>query len=236
MYFFSRATIFDASSKNDRSMKRTFFYRNGLSLAFFGLAVFSLSGQMVTGLQEHNHFLLEHHRPAISMGAYLHSGHFLQATFENWESEFFQMALFVILTIFLRQEGSSESAPMDEDPKAGECIPHKNSPRALRKGGWYAAFYKHSLSIALILLFLVSFGIHWYGSWKDFNLEQQLNGEPQESFTAFLGNSKFWFESFQNWQSEFLSIFLLVFLSIYLRQKGSPQSKAVNAPHDETGE
>jgi hypothetical protein len=78
--------------------------------------------------------------------------------------------------------------------------------------------------------------IHWYGSWRDYQLEQRLNHEAAEGFWPFIGNAKFWFESFQNWQSEFLSIFVLVVLSIYLRQQGSPQSKKVNAPHEKTGE
>jgi hypothetical protein len=212
-------------------------YRNALSLVFLVLTLFSIAGQAVTGLKEHNDFLSEHHRPLLSFGEYLFSGHFLQATFENWESEFFQMALFVILTIYLHQEGSSESSPMEEgSEKEGETIPKPDSPWALKKGGWIAGFYQYSLSIALIVLFVISFVVHWYGSWKDFNQEQLIKGEPGAAFFAYLGHARFWFESFQNWQSEFLSIFAIVFLSIYLRQKGSPQSKRVNDAHRKTGE
>jgi hypothetical protein len=166
---------------------------------------------------------------------YLCSGHFLQATFENWESEFLQMALFVILTIFLIQQGSSESKKPDELPENDE-IPRSDSPWPVKRGGLALIFYKHSLSIALLMLFVVSFLLHWYGSWLDFNEQQVLQSKPEEKFMDYLANKKFWFESFQNWQSEFLSVFAIIFLSIYLRQTGSPQSKPVNASHDKTGE
>jgi hypothetical protein len=218
-------------------MRHNFFYRNALSIVFLFLTLFSLAGQAITGLKEYNEFLSEHGQQPVAFGQYLSSGHFLQATFENWESEFFQIALFVILTIYLHQEGSSESSPLEEGTeKEGETIPHEDSPWALKKGGWIAGFYNYSLSIALTALFLFSFAVHWYGSWKDYNHEQLIKGGPTEQFLAYLGQARFWFESFQNWQSEFLSIFAIIFLSIFLRQKGSPQSKRVNDSHDKTGE
>lgn len=221
------------------SMKRPgFLKRNALSVTFLFLMVCSLSGQIYTGWHDHNDFLEAYGKPPTSIGIYLTSGHFLQATFENWESEFLQMALFVILTIFMKQEGSSESRPMEDEPKdkEGECKPLKDSPWPVKKGGLVLLFYKHSLSIVLILLFFLSFGLHWYGSFLNFNEQQSLEGLPLTTCIAYLGHSKFWFESFQNWQSEFLSIFAIVFLSIYLRQAGSSQSKKVNAPDVETGE
>lgn len=221
------------------TMKRTHFLkRNALSITFLLLMIISLAGQVYTGWKEHNDFLNTYGKPATSLNYYLVSGHFLQATFENWESEFFQMALFVILTVFMKQEGSSESRPMEDGPgdKEGECKPLKNSPWPVRKGGVILLLYKYSLSIALTLLFFLSFGLHWYGSYLDFNEKQLLEGLPLTTSIAYLGHSKFWFESFQNWQSEFLSIFAIIFLSIYLRQAGSSQSKKVNAPHSETGE
>nr|WP_294860612.1 DUF6766 family protein [uncultured Fluviicola sp.] len=220
-------------------MKRPgFLKRNALSITFLFLMICSLSGQIYTGWNDHNDFLETYGKPATSIGTYLVSGHFLQATFENWESEFLQMALLVVLTIFMKQEGSSESRPMEDEPKDkdGECEPLKNSPWSVKKGGLVLLFYKNSLSIVLVLLFLLSFGLHWYGSFLNFNEQQSLEGLPLTTCFAYLGHSKFWFESFQNWQSEFLSIFAIVFLSIYLRQAGSSQSKKVNAPHSETGE
>lgn len=216
----------------------SFLKRNALSIVFLVLTVISLSGQIYTGWNDHNDFLANYDRPAISMNTYLISGHFLQATFENWESEFLQMALFVILTIFLKQEGSSESRPMEDPPqdKINECKPLKDSPWAVKKGGFALLFYKHSLSITLVLLFIFSFVLHWIGSYIDYNEQQALENQPLTTCFQYLGHSKFWFESFQNWQSEFLSIFAIVFLSIYLRQAGSSQSKKVNASHTETGE
>lgn len=215
-----------------------FLKRNALSITFLVLMVLSLAGQVYTGWNEHNDFLASYGKPPIQMSRYLSSGHFLQATFENWESEFFQMALFVILTIYMKQEGSSESRPMEDPPrdKEGECIPLENSPWPVKRGGFALILYKYSLSIVLFLLFLLSFGLHWYGSFIDYNEQQYLEGLPQTTSIAYLAHSKFWFESFQNWQSEFLSIFAIIFLSIYLRQAGSSQSKKVNAPHEETGE
>lgn len=121
---------------------------------------------------------------------------------------------------------------MDRKPSAKR----KNAPWPVKKGGWILALYKHSLSIVLVLLFLFSFVLHFYGSLKDENEQLLQKGLPEETVTHYLFSSRFWFESFQNWQSEFLSVFALVVLSIFLRQKGSPQSKPVDAPNTETGE
>ncbi|MCE3294393.1 MAG: hypothetical protein K0R65_107 [Crocinitomicaceae bacterium] len=217
--------------------KYSFIYRNGLSLAFLLLMLCSLAGQIYSGWLEHNDFLAEYGKTPQALSEYMYSGHFLQATFENWESEFFQMALFVILTIFLKQEGSSESGKCGEETfDPAELKAKKNSPWSVKKGGFFLGFYKHSLSIVLFLLFILSFVLHWYGSWLDFNEKEFLEGRQGTVFADYLSNKKFWFESFQNWQSEFLSILAIIFLSIYLRQFGSSQSKPVNAPHDHTGE
>jgi hypothetical protein len=198
--------------------------------------ILSLSGQIYTGWQEHKEFLADYGRDE-SLPQYLKSGHFLQATFENWESEFLQMALLVLFTIFLRQQGSSESKKCGEENfDKSELVSKKDSPWPVKRGGFYLAIYKHSLSIALFFLFLVSFFMHWYGSWLDHNERQELKGKATEMFIEYGSNKRLWFESFQNWQSEFLSIFSIIFLSIYLRQYGSSQSKAVNDPHNKTGE
>lgn len=217
--------------------RKSFLYNNSLSSAFLLLFVSSIIAQAFTGLLQYNDFLEEHHQPAVSMLPYITSGHFIEATFENWESEFFQMGLFVWFTVFLRQKGSSESKALagkeevDREPKK-----HPHAPWAVRKGGFILTLYKHSLTFSLGILFIISFVLHWYGSNKDFNQTQILEGKLSESMGEYLSNSRFWFESFQNWQSEFLSVFAIIFLSIYLREKGSPQSKPVDAPHAETGE
>jgi hypothetical protein len=195
----------------------------------------SIIGQALTGWKEHNETIVEQGGAALDLGAYLKSGHFIQATFENWESEFLQMALFVVLSIFLRQKGSSESKPVEGDePVDREPVPSPDAPWPVNKGGIYLRIYKHSLSITLFLLFFISFFMHFYGSWMDFNDEQLLMNKAPVSKMKFMGEPKFWFESFQNYQSEFISVAAIIFLSVYLRQKGSAQSKPVDAPHDET--
>ncbi|MBO9583618.1 MAG: hypothetical protein J7574_05610 [Flavobacterium sp.] len=216
---------------------KTFFKNNGLCFCFLVLFVGSLIGQTILGFQEHNKELIDEGAKAITFAAYLTSGHFFQATFENWESEFLQMALFVVFTIFLKQKGSSESKKIDE-PEEVDREPDptkKDAPWPVKKGGFILKLYKHSLTIALLLLFAISFVIHFYGSLKDENEQLLRKGETLETVSSYLTNSRFWFESFQNWQSEFLSVFAIIMLSIYLRQIGSSQSKPVDAPHMETG-
>ncbi len=229
--------LFTVSIQNIPQMKNI-LRNNGLSIVFFLLFVFSLIGQMVTGLQEHNQEVVEEDGQPIGMGQYLISGHFLQSTFENWESEFLQMALFVILAMFLYQKGSSESKDPEKEKEDVDREPNprrKGAPWAVRQGGLVLQIYKHSLCYALTLLFIVSFWIHLYGSHKDHNEEQLLKNQPTETMIQYLGNNRFWFESFQNWQSEFLSVFAIIVLSIFLREQHSPQSKPVDAPDSETG-
>ena len=189
-------------------------------------------------MKEYNNDLKNDNYPEVSVSQYFKSGHFISSTFENWESEFLQMALFVILTKILRQKGSSESKKPDEEEEVDrEPDPgKKDAPWPVRKGGIILAVYKNSLSIALIILYLISFCLHVYGSLKDYNNEQLRLGKAVENLSQYLTNSRLWFESFQNWQSEFLSIFAIIILSVYLRQHGSPQSKPVDAANMETGE
>jgi hypothetical protein len=216
---------------------KNFLRNNGLSIAFFIMFLVSLAGQVVTGVKQHNEEVVEMGGEPLDVASYLTSGHFLQSTFENWESEFLQMALFLIMSMFLYQKGSSES----KDPDKEEDVDREPNPRKkgapwpVRKGGLALAIYKHSLCYVLTFLFILSFFIHWRGSLKDYNEEQALKEKPTETAIEYLSNSRFWFESFQNWQSEFLSIFAIVILSVFLREQGSPQSKPVDAPHEETG-
>lgn len=217
--------------------KKSFIYNNSLSIAFLLLAFLSLAGQAFTGLNQYNEFLTEHNQQIVPLFHYLKTGHFIQATFENWESEFFQMGLFIWFTVFLKQKGSSESKKIDVKEEVDrEPKNHKNAPWAVKKGGFILSVYKHSLTLSLLLLFLISFVLHWYGSNKDFNQIEMIEGKSTESMLVYLSNSRLWFESFQNWQSEFLSIFAIIFLSIYFREFGSSQSKPVDAPNAETGE
>jgi hypothetical protein len=218
-------------------MKR-FLRNNGLSITFLLLFLFAMVGQIFNGMNEHNEEMREEGGQPVHLAQYLTTGHFLQATFENWESEFLQMGLFVVLTISFYQKGSSQSKDPDgkEDVDKEPNAKKKNVPWPVRQGGFFLHVYKHSLSIALFLLFVLSFVAHWLGSLKDFNQIQTLKQLHTETPLQYLSNSRLWFESFQNWQSEFLSVFAIVLLSIHLRQKGSPQSKPVDAPHRQTGD
>jgi len=217
--------------------KSSFFYRNSLSIVVLSLMIIFWAAQFVTGWKDHNETRSEHGEPALTRMEYLSSGHFISSTFENWESEFLQMAVYVVLTIGLRQKGSSESKKLsgkeevDREPKAGI-----NAPWPVKKGGLWLKIYSNSLSLAFALLFLFSFCMHFAGSLKEYNDEQLMKGESEKTAGQYITNNHFWFESFQNWQSEFLAVASIVILSIWLRQKGSPESKPVDAPHDETGE
>ncbi|MHA4894166.1 DUF6766 family protein [Pedobacter sp. PWIIR3] len=216
--------------------KHSFFYRNGLSLVFLALFTVTLAAQALTGWKEHNKELKQDGATEIGLGKYLKSGHFISATFENFESEFLQMSLYVLLTVCLRQVGSAESKKLDEKEEVDrEPKPSPDAPWAVKKGGWILKIYSNSLAIAFGLLFFASWGLHLYGSWQNNNVEQAAKHLPKESVMQYLGEPEFWFETFQNWQSEFLSVLAIVFLTVYLRQKGSPESKPVDAPHLETG-
>jgi uncharacterized protein DUF6766 len=216
---------------------RKFLWNNSLSIVFFSLFIITMAGQFFSGYEEYQKELEKEGLSAGSLLQYSSSGHFIQSTFENWESEFLQMALFVILTVSLRQKGSSESKKCEgkEEVDREPSPMRKGAPWPVRKGGVILTLYKYSLSIALSLLFILSFMLHLYGSLKDENLRLAIQGLPPETLGEYITDSRLWFESFQNWQSEFLSVFAIVVLSIYLRQKGSPQSKPVDAPHDEPG-
>ncbi|MBB5234054.1 DUF6766 family protein [Deinococcus budaensis] len=220
---------------------RAFLHRNGLSVVTLTLFVLFWAAQAAVGFEVHNGDLEEHGRQALSLGAYLRSGHFWEATGENWESEFLQMAAFVVLTARLYQRGSAESNPLPEeqDQPGGEQgappTPPEQRPWPVRRGGWVLGLYSHSLSLTLLGLFLLSFVIHLLGGAAEYNTEQALHGGEAVSTLAFLGSPEFWSQSFQNWQSEFLSVAAMVILSIFLRERGSAESKDVEAPHRRTG-
>jgi hypothetical protein len=160
--------------------------------------------------------------------------------FENWESEFLQMSAYVIFTVYLRQKGSPESRPLDKKDTQEDSVSaarrRPNSPWAARQYGWIRTLYEYSLTLALFSLFIFSFLLHAVAGQQVFNEEQTLHGGHAVTLGGYIMVSQFWFESFQNWQSEFLSVGVLIVLSIFLRQKGSPQSKPVSHPHGETGD
>jgi hypothetical protein len=216
-----------------------FLRENGLSITLFGLFLICIAGQAVTGWRAQTEEFRSHGQPLIGFLDYLTSGHFLSATFENWESEFLQMAVYVLLTVFLFQKGSSESKKPDESNPEDEP-PHArrgdgDAPWPVHRGGLILKLYSHSLSIALVSLFFLSFWLHLAGSTRRLNDDALQHGQPMQTMTETLGDAQFWYECFQNWQSEFLSIAVLIVLGIYLRERGSPESKPVAASHAVTG-
>ncbi|MBZ0286973.1 MAG: hypothetical protein K8I30_05120 [Anaerolineae bacterium] len=218
-------------------MKR-FFRNNGLSLAMFGAFFVLLFGHSIAGYFHYNEEQQDHNQPTISYGEYLRTGSFLESVGENWESEFLQMAAYVVLTAFLYQKGSAESNPLpdEETPSEPKDEPKPDSPWPVKKGGLILKLYEHSLAIAFIALFLISFGLHAVGGAAEYCTDQREHGQTAcPSTVQYMGTSQFWFESLQNWQSEFLAVGSIVVLSIYLREKGSPESKPVNAPYNQTG-
>ena len=198
----------------------------------FGLFLVCWAGQLAAGFNVYNDDREQRGEAPVSFSAYATSAHALEATAENWESEFLQMAAFALLTAFLIQRGSAESKDPERD-KAENAQAHlaPDSPWPVRRGGWVLRLYEHSLSICLGTLFIVSFVLHVRGGTALHNEEQMPFGEPPLSCWEFLTTAQFWFESLQNWQSEFLSIGAMVILSIFLREKGSPESKRVESPH-----
>jgi len=218
------------------------FLRNnalGIVLVLVFLAVW-LVGQTIAGLQVYNQQRTDAGLSTIGWTRYFTTSHFGEATFENWESEFLQMAMYVLLTVKLRQLGSAESRPIDgateqdEDPANHRDDP--DAPWPVRRGGLWLAFYRNSLSVALLAAFAASFLLHAATGSRVFNEEQARAGLTDRVTTwTYLFRSQFWFESLQNWQSEFLAVAAIVILTIFLRQYGSPESKPVHAPHAETG-
>jgi hypothetical protein len=210
-----------------------------LTLTLMTMFLLFLAGQLITGFAEFNSEQEQHGHAAVDMDAYLATGHPWEALFENWESEFLQMAVFVLLTTVLIQKGSPESRRpgvkelVDTDPRDFSDDP--NAPWPVRRGGWILRLYAHSLGLAFVVLFLIAWVGHAIGGFAEYAADQTTHRQPQPAFADYLMSARFWFESFQNWQSEFLAIASMVWLAVYLRQRWSPESKPVHAPHAETG-
>jgi hypothetical protein len=218
---------------------RAFWRNNGLSITLFTLFLVFLAGQSFTGWLEEKKELAQHEQATLTFAEYLRSGSFVEVTAENWESEFLQMSVYVLFTIALFQRGSSESKSPDEpedvdrDPRASRN--KQDAPWPVRAGGLWLDVYEHSLSIAFVCLFVMSFALHAVGGAASLTEDNRIHGESAVTTWQYLATSRFWYESFQNWQSEFLAIGSMVVLSIFLRQRGSPESKPVDAPHAQTG-
>ena len=210
---------------------------NGLTIVLVLCLLLFLAGQIAAGMLDYNEDQRTHNQPEVNLTGYLATPHFMEATTENWESEFLQMFAFVLLTAFLFQKGSAESRDPDEgEPPPQESPNKKDAPWPVRKGGIVLKLYANSLSLIFLLLFLVSFTLHAISGAREYNQNQLEHGKAEQvTAIEYLGTSRFWFESFQNWQSEFLAVAAMVVFSIFLRQKGSPESKEVDAPHSQTG-
>lgn len=207
---------------------RRFLRNNGLTIILLLATALSIGGMMLAGWKTENGELARHGEASLTLAAYLQSGTFLSALFENWESEFLQMSAYVMLTAYLFQKGSAESRDPDEAEEPSGPLP---PPRSISQR-W---LYEHSLGLALAILFLLSFVLHLLGSAEADAEEAIRHGETAASLLDHLASAPFWFESFQNWQSEFLSTAVLVVLSIFLRYRGSPESKPVTASDSDTG-
>jgi len=218
---------------------RRFLRDNGLSLTLAALFLLLILGQILVGWQHYNAENAAHSAPAVGLPAYLTTGAFGEAVFENWESEFLQMAAYVILTACFIQRGSAESkdpeAPARDDDLAAQAV-QPGAPGVLRWGPVWRALYARSLGIALGLLFMISFFLHWTQSARVAAQDAIEHGAIPPTTIGYLTDPQLWFESFQNWQSEFLSTAVLVILSIYLQQRESPESKGVAEPHSQTGD
>jgi hypothetical protein len=218
-----------------------FVRHNGLSIFFLAIFLASLAGQAIAGHGSFNHDQLLHHGDPISLGRYLTTSEFAADVAENWQSEYLQFTLYIFGTVWLLQRGSPESKPLDkaglesdEDQKVGEHADAR-SPRWARAGGLRTALYGNSLLIVMTTI--------WLGSWlaqsiagsSGYNANQLDHQAATVSWVHYLGSSDFWDRTLQNWQSEFLAVGSMAILSVYLRQRGSPESKPVGAPHDATG-
>jgi hypothetical protein len=224
-----------------RSGLRRFLFENGLSLAFLGLFLAALTGQAIAGQRVFNEEQMEHGGSPVSFPRYLATSHFAQAVTENWQSEYLQFVLFVLATVWLVQRGSPESKPLDQAGRESDekqrvgAHARPDSPWLARVGGVRTALYSHSLVILMGSLFLASWLAQSVTGWSEFNDQQAEHHEPGVSWLGYLARPDFWEATLQNWQSEFLAVGSMAIFAVYLRERGSPESKPVGASHDATG-
>jgi hypothetical protein len=220
---------------------RRWAFENSLSLFFLGLFLISVVGQSVAGMYEFNDHQMQHGESTVSYGRYVVSSDFGADMLENWQSEWLQFWVFALATVWLIQKGSNESKKpedagleTDEQQRVG---PHagRNAPRWARVKDWRLSLYSNSFFIVMGLVFLATWVAQSFVSWTVFNDQQQAHDDRAISWSSYLGSPDFWERSLQNWQSEFLAVGTMAVFTIYLRQRGSPESKPVGSPHEETG-
>jgi membrane protein implicated in regulation of membrane protease activity len=215
---------------------KRFVKENSLSLFFLTIFLLALVGQAISGHNLYNEEQLAHGESTIGFWRYLSTSNFGQAVMENWQSEYLQFALFALATVWLLQKGSPESKELDKagtesdkDQMVGRHA-REGSPRWARVGGLRTAIYSNSLIIVMALVFFASWFAQSVTGMSNYNQEQHDHGAPGLSWWGYVGSSDFWQATFQNWQSEFLAVGSFVILAVYLRQRGSPESKPVGAP------
>jgi hypothetical protein len=220
---------------------RTALRNHGLSLVFGALLLAALVGQALTGAAGYNEAAADAGLPTLSLAEYVTSSQFAVDVAENWQSEYLQFLLFILLTVWLVQEGSPESKPFgkagresDKDQKVGAHL-EQGSPAWAKAGGWRLAVFSRSLGLTMGLVFALSWAAQLVAGRSAFNAEQLQDLQAPLSWTAYALAPDFWNRTLQNWQSEFLAVGSMVVLSIYLRERGSPESKPVGEPHETTG-
>ena len=220
---------------------RRFLTANGLALFFLTLFLISVAGQAVAGYYEFNDHQTQHEERTLSFGRYVVSSDFGTDMLENWQSEWLQFWVFALATVWLIQQGSNESKrpediglETDEQQRVGEHA-SADAPRWAKAKDWRLTIYSNSFFIVMGLVFLATWVAQSFASWTVFNDEQRAHDDPGVSWFSYLGSADFWERSLQNWQSEFLAVGTMAVFTIYLRQRGSPESKPVGAPHEETG-
>jgi hypothetical protein len=220
---------------------RAFVRHNGLSLAFLALFLGAVVFQAIAGHADFNEDQDRHGDPRISLARYVFSSEYLTAVLENWQSEYLQFTLFILLTIWLLQRGSPESKELDkagresdEDQQVG---PHAkpDSPRWARVAGIRRTLYENSLLIVMCTIWIASWFAQSVTGVTEYNADRLDHQEDAVSWAEYLTRPDFWEKTLQNWQSEFLAVGSMAILAVYLRQRGSPESKPVGAPHDATG-
>ena len=218
-----------------------FVRENSLTIFFLAIFLASLAGQAIAGHAQFNHDQILHHGDAISFGRYLTTSQFSADVAENWQSEYLQFSLYIFTTVWLLQRGSPESKPLDqagtgsdEDQRLGRHA-GPDAPRWARRNGWRTGLYSNSLLIVMTTAWLLSWLAQSIAGVSAYNAEQLDHQAATLSWFGYLGSSDFWDRTLQNWQSEFLAVGSMAVLSIYLRQRGSPESKPVGAAHDATG-
>jgi hypothetical protein len=219
-----------------------FLRANALGLAFGALFLVTLVGQAISGTADFNAQQIANGLEPVSLSEYVTSSSFGVDVMENWQSEYLQFFLYIFATVWLVQRGSSESkkpgdegTESDEEQKIGRHT-NEDSPEWARTGGWRTALFSRSLGLLMGALFLLTWAASSVAGWAAYNSEQLGEREDPVSWLGYLGEADFWNRSFQNWQSEMLAVGSMAVFSVYLRQRGSPESKPVGVAHAETGE